>query len=90
MGEEFVFQVLSLCNHKNKKIKKFALKIFDNWDDVETLPLLVGTTVLRESWLESYRQSTLIYLYAAGTHKLVRFKEIGSVDRIWLLRSGKN
>ena len=62
LGEEFVFQVLSLCNHKNKKIKKFALKIFDNWDDVETLPLLVGTSVLRESWLESYRQSIIKHL----------------------------
>lgn len=62
LGEAFVFQVLSLCNHRNKKIKKFALKIFDNWDNVETLPLLEGTSALRERWLENYRQNIIKHL----------------------------
>lgn len=62
LGNEFMYIVLSLCNHNNKKIKKFALKIFDNWDEVETLKLLKGNAPLHERWLEDYRQSIIKHL----------------------------
>lgn len=62
LGNEFMYIVLSLCNHNNKKIKKFALKIFDNWDEIETLHLLKGNMPLRERWLEDYRQRIIKHL----------------------------
>lgn len=56
MGEDFVYPILSLIGHCNKGIKKFALKVFDNWDSVETLQLLKGTGNPKERWLSEYKE----------------------------------
>lgn len=55
IGEYFIFPVSSLCHHINKGVRKFALKVFDNWDSVDTLSVLRGTQVMREKWLNDYR-----------------------------------
>ena len=62
LEKEFIYIVLTISNKKKKKIKKFALKIFDNWDEVETLKLLKGNAPLHERWLEDYRQSIIEHL----------------------------
>lgn len=56
MGQDFVYPILSLINHTNKGIKKFALKVFDNWDSIETLSLLKGTDPPKERWLCEYKE----------------------------------
>ena len=56
LGREFVYPVLSLVSHNNKGIKKFALKVFDNWDSVETFNLLSGTENPKEKWLKEYKE----------------------------------
>ena len=62
LGEDFVFEAASLCHHENKGIKKFALKVFDNWDAIETLDMLKHTEPIREKWLEEYRQEIIKHL----------------------------
>ena len=56
LGQDFVYPVLSLVGHQNKGIKKFALKVFDNWDSVETLQLLKGIESPKERWLSEYKE----------------------------------
>lgn len=56
LGRDFVYPVLSLVSHNNKGIKKFALKVFDNWDSVETYMLLKGTENPKEKWLHEYKE----------------------------------
>lgn len=62
MGQDFVYPVLSLVNHENKAIKKFALKVFDNWDSVETIKLLKGTDMPKERWLCGYKEKIITRL----------------------------
>lgn len=62
MGQDFVYPLLSLVNHKNKGIKKFALKVFDNWDSVETMLLLKGTDTPKERWLCEYKEKIITRL----------------------------
>ncbi len=58
-GNEFIWQVNSLCHHKDKGIRKFALKIFDNWNAPETLEIIKHTEKMNEVWLEDYRQEII-------------------------------
>ena len=62
IGEDFVFPILSLLNHENKAIRKFALKTFDNWDSISTLSVLKGTMPMKEKWLEEYRKNIIYRL----------------------------
>lgn len=59
IGQDFVYPLLSLVNHENKGIKKFALKVFDNWDSAETLLLLKGTESPKERWLCEYKEKIM-------------------------------
>lgn len=59
IGQYFVYTLLALVNHKNKGIKKFALKVFDNWDSVETVLLLKGTESPKERWLCEYKEKII-------------------------------
>lgn len=70
LGEEFQYPILSLIGHKDKGIKKFALKVFDNWDTVETLPLLRGTDELRERWLNEYKGKIIKRLEGKQTNAI--------------------
>lgn len=55
-GENIGVYLSILILHKDKRIKKFALKVVDNWDRVEMLPFLRGTQEIKEYWLEEYRK----------------------------------
>ncbi len=55
IGDDFVFPFASLLEHRDKAIRKFALKVFDNWDSVETLSILQGGLPMREKWLNDYK-----------------------------------
>ena len=70
LGEEFQYPILSLIGHKDKGIKKFALKVFDNWDTIETLPLLNGTDELRERWLNEYKGKIIKRLEGKQTNAI--------------------
>ena len=59
LGREFVFHLDSLCYHKDRGIKKFALKVFDNWNAVETLKILKNKEPIKENWLETYRKKII-------------------------------
>ena len=70
LGEDFVYPILSLINHTNKGIKKFALKVFDNWDSIETLSLLKGTEMPKERWLCEYKEKIVIRLERKNTNAI--------------------
>jgi hypothetical protein len=59
VGERMRISVISLLNHQNKGIRKFAIKVFDNWNSIETLELLKGSQEMKESWLNKYRQAII-------------------------------
>lgn len=67
LGEDFAYPIISLVNHCNKGIKKFALKVFDNWDSVETLQLLKGTQNPNERWLREYKERIIERLERKNT-----------------------
>lgn len=64
LGEMMSFQVISAVNHDDKRIKKFALKVIDNWDSIDMLPLLKGTAEIREKWLNDYKNKIINRLEA--------------------------
>ena len=55
VGDDFVFPLTALLCHENKAIRKFALKVFDNWSSINTLNVLKGTMKMREKWLDDYK-----------------------------------
>ena len=61
-GDMMSFQVISAVYHNDKRIKKFALKVIDNWDSVEMLPLLKGTSPIKEHWLNNYKNRIVLRL----------------------------
>lgn len=61
-GTYFSFLLGMALHHQNRGIKKFALKVFDNWDSMETLHILRGIEPMKESWLEDYRQEIIYRL----------------------------
>lgn len=67
LGQDFVYPITSLVSHQNKGIKKFALKVFDNWDSVETLQLLKGTENPKERWLSEYKERIITRLERKNT-----------------------
>ncbi len=72
LGEMMAFQVMSAANHDDKRIKKFALKVIDNWDSVDMLPLLKGTSAIREYWLNDYKNKIIQRLEAKKRDAVLR------------------
>lgn len=70
IGDDFVFPISSLMNHVNKGIRKFALKVFDNWDAVETLSVLKGTALMQEKWLNDYKNRIIERLERKATNAI--------------------
>lgn len=54
IGDEVWSMISSLFSHKNKKIQKYALKTFDNWNENSTVGILKGTQI-NIKWLDEYR-----------------------------------
>lgn len=71
IGDDFVFPISSLLSHENKAIRKFALKVFDNWDSKDTLKVLQGTMAMREKWLEEYRKRIINRLEKEGNNAIL-------------------
>lgn len=78
MGEDFIFPLSSLLEHENKAVRKFALKVFDNWDSVDTLSVLQVGPPMREKWLDNYKNQII--------ERLERKRD--SVDLIFSYYSG--
>lgn len=57
-------QLVLLAFHRDKRIKKFALKVIDNWDSTEMLPYLLGTQDIKEQWLNDYKNKIVQHLEA--------------------------
>ena len=72
LGEMMSFQVITAVDHVDKRIKKFALKVIDNWDSVEMLPLLKGTGPIREHWLNDYKERIILRLEDKKENALLR------------------
>lgn len=53
--DKFIIDLINLVHHENKVIKKFALKVFDNWNSIHTLKALKSISPIKEEWLEEYR-----------------------------------
>lgn len=70
IGDDFVFPFSSLLGHENKAIRKFALKVFDNWDSVDTLSVLQGTMPMREKWLDDYKNRIIERLERKGNNAI--------------------
>ena len=70
IGEDFSFSLTALLNYDNKPIRKFALKVFDNWDAVETLDIL-HNTIMKETWLNNYKDRIVERLERKGNHAVL-------------------
>ena len=70
LGDAFVMEILSLCHHENKGVKKFALKVFDNWEAIETLEALKHIAPIEETWIENYRQEIIRHLEHLKEHSI--------------------
>ena len=70
IGEDFVFSLTALLNHTNKAIRKFALKVFDNWDAEETLDILQNT-MMKETWLNNYKDRIVERLERKSNHAVL-------------------
>ena len=58
LGTRFVWQVNAClyADKSDKAVRKFALKVFDNWNNNEAIAILQGGEPLREAFLENYRK----------------------------------
>ena len=61
-GEYLVLNVVAFLLNKDKKIKKITLKVFDNWDSVNTWSVLENIEDIQESWLNLYKNNIILRL----------------------------
>ena len=57
--DDFLFFITTCLSHKNKRDKKFALKVIDNWNNKNLVSVLSKLESYQEKWLEMYKETII-------------------------------